>query len=70
MKPSFKSLFVGTALALLLGACASPPPPPPPIVPKPLERTCDTQEHTDVRGNMTAEGETTRVTTKTVCVTQ
>ncbi|MDR9750286.1 hypothetical protein RG836_02410 [Pseudomonas sp. SZMC_28357] len=70
MKPSLKPMLVSAALALLLSACASPPPPPPPIAPKPLERTCDTHEDTDVSGNMTAEGQTTRTTTRTVCVTQ
>lgn len=66
-------MFTPLTLALcvgILGGCASPPPPPPAAPPPPPERTCQTSDKTDVMGDMRAEGEVTRVTTTTHCVTQ
>ena len=57
-------------LCVILGGCASPPPPPPAAPPPPPERTCQTLDKTDVMGDVKAEGEVTRVTTTTRCVTQ
>ncbi|MDI2590674.1 hypothetical protein NYP20_17370 [Pseudomonas sp. N3-W] len=55
----------------MLSACASPPPPPPPpAAPPPPVRTCQTMDKTDVMGDMRADGQVTRVTTTTHCVTQ
>jgi hypothetical protein len=56
--------------ATFLGACASPPPPPPAAPPPTPQRTCDTSEATDVLGDVRADGQITRVTTTTRCVTQ
>jgi len=42
----------------------TPPPPPPP------EKTCQTSDSTQVMGDMRAEGQVTRETTVTRCVTQ
>ncbi|MGF6330259.1 hypothetical protein ABH909_003137 [Pseudomonas sp. BS3782 TE3695] len=61
------SLVLCTAI---LGGCASPPPPPPAAPPPPPVRTCQTSENTDVQGDMRAEGQVTRTTTLTRCVTQ
>ncbi|WP_170930025.1 MULTISPECIES: hypothetical protein [unclassified Pseudomonas] len=54
----------------LLGGCASPPPPPPALPPPEPVRTCQTLENTDVSGDMYADGQVTRHTTTTRCVTQ
>jgi hypothetical protein len=57
--------------AAILGGCASPPPPPPATPPPPPERTCQTLDKTDVLGDVRDEnGEVTRVTTTTRCITQ
>ncbi|MGF0238383.1 hypothetical protein ACQR3P_05755 [Rhodococcus sp. IEGM1300] len=56
--------------AVVLGGCASPPPPPPPAPPPPLVRTCATTESTDVQGDARADGQVTRMTTLTRCITQ
>lgn len=57
--------------AALLGGCASPPPPPPAAPPPIPQRTCETSEKTDVLGDVRAEeGQVTRETTATRCVTQ
>lgn len=67
-----KRIFTPLALcAVILGGCASPPPPPPMAPPPPPERTCQTNDKTDVMGDVRAEnGEVTRNTTTTRCVTQ
>ncbi|MFJ4196020.1 hypothetical protein [Pseudomonas sp. NPDC089534] len=54
----------------LLGGCSSPPPPPPAVPPPEPVRTCQTLENTDVSGDMYADGQVTRHTTTTRCVTQ
>ena len=56
------------AIAILSG-CASPPPPPV-VVQAPPVKTCNTAENTEVLGQARAEGEVTRVTTTTRCITQ
>lgn len=56
--------------AIVLNGCASPPPPPPVAPPPPVERTCETVDKTDVMGDARAEGQVTRETTLTRCVTQ
>lgn len=58
--------------AVILSGCASPPPPPPPAAPPPppAVRTCQTMDKTDVMGDVLADGQVTRVTTTTRCVTQ
>jgi len=70
MKTPGKRVFAPLALcAAILGGCASPPPPPPPLPPP--QRTCETMDKTDVLGDVRADnGEVTRVTTTTRCVTQ
>ncbi|MFJ2714523.1 hypothetical protein ACIOZM_27235 [Pseudomonas sp. NPDC087346] len=56
---------------VLLSGCASPPPPPPAAPPPPPVRICQTLENTDVLGEMRGpDGQVTRVTTTTRCVTQ
>jgi len=73
MKSLGKRVFAPMSLvfcAMILGGCASAPPPPPAAPPPPPERTCQTLDKTDVMGDMRAEGEVTRVTTTTRCVTQ
>jgi hypothetical protein len=65
MKTLGKRIFTPLSLvlyAVILAGCTSPPPPP--------ERTCQTSDKTDVLGDIRAEGEVTRVTTTTRCVTQ
>ncbi|KJZ37756.1 hypothetical protein VC34_24645 [Pseudomonas fluorescens] len=73
MKSLGKRTFTTLSFALwiaILGGCASPPPPPPAAPPPPPVRTCQTTENTDVQGDMRAEGQVTRETTLTRCVTQ
>jgi hypothetical protein len=54
----------------ILGGCSSPPPPPA-VTPPPPERTCQAMDKTDVLGDVRAEdGQVTRITTTTRCVTQ
>ncbi|MNE94454.1 hypothetical protein D3C80_1924180 [compost metagenome] len=61
------SLLFGLCVAAL-SSCASPPPPV--VVHAPPTKECSSTENTQVLGDARAEGEVTRVTTKTVCVTQ
>jgi hypothetical protein len=70
MKTLGKRVFAPLALCTaILGGCANPPPPPPPLPPP--ERTCETMDKTDVMGEARGDnGEVTRVTTTTRCVTQ
>jgi hypothetical protein len=73
MKSLGKRIVAPLSLAFftaILGGCASPPPPPPAAPPPPPERTCQTSENTEVQGDMRAEGQVTRHTTLTRCVTQ
>ncbi|MEZ1314867.1 hypothetical protein QIW53_02515 [Pseudomonas fluorescens] len=57
--------------AAILGGCASPPPPPPLAPPPAPVRTCQATDTTDVLGDVRgADGQVTRVTTTTRCVTQ
>jgi hypothetical protein len=66
-KRAFSPLSLAFCVAILSG-CSSPPPPPPPL--PPVERTCETLDKTDVMGDAKGEGEVTRVTTTTRCITQ
>jgi hypothetical protein len=52
-----------------LGGCASPPPPTV-VVQAPPVKTCSSNEDTQVLGDARVEGEVTRVTTTTRCITQ
>ena len=71
MKTLGKRVFAPLAFcAAILGGCSSPPPPPT-VTPPPPERTCQAMDKTDVLGDVRAEnGEVTRVTTTTRCITQ
>jgi hypothetical protein len=73
MKTLGKRVISPLSLALcvaILGGCSSPPPPPA-VTPPPPVRTCQAMDKTDVLGDVRAEnGEVTRVTTTTRCVTQ
>lgn len=68
-----KRVFLSVSFAFcaaVIAGCASPPPPPPAAAPPLPERTCETLEKTDVLGDARAEGQVTRETTLTRCVTQ
>jgi hypothetical protein len=73
MKTLGKRVISPLSLALcvaILGGCSSPPPPPA-VTPPPPVRTCQAMDKTDVLGDVRAEnGEVTRTTTTTRCVTQ
>ncbi|MBZ9784888.1 hypothetical protein K9857_25420 [Pseudomonas sp. REP124] len=72
MKTLGKRVFAPLALCTaLLAGCSSPPPPPPAAPPPAPVRTCQDMDKTDVLGDARDEnGEITRVTTTTRCVTQ
>jgi hypothetical protein len=71
MKSLGKRIFAPLSLcAIILGGCSSPPPPPPAAPPPPPEKTCQTSDSTQVMGDVRAEGQVTRETTVTRCVTQ
>lgn len=70
MHLSMRSALAALLLAFAaLGGCASPPPPPV-VVQAPPVKTCNSNEDTQVLGDARADGEVTRVTTTTRCVTQ
>lgn len=70
MHLSMRSALAALLLAFAaLGGCASPPPPPM-VVQAPPVKTCNSNEDTQVLGDARADGEVTRVTTTTRCVTQ
>jgi len=75
MKTLGKRVCTPLSLALctaILAACSSPPPPPPAAPPPVPVRTCGAPvDKTDVMGDVRGEnGEVTRVTTTTRCITQ
>ena len=66
MRSALAALFLAFAT---LGGCASPPPPPV-VVQAPPVKTCNSSDNTQVLGDARADGEVTRVTTTTRCITQ
>jgi hypothetical protein len=67
-KRAFSPLSLAFCIAILSG-CSSPPPPPPPL--PPVERHCEKLDNTEVLGEPRAEnGQVTRMTTTTRCITQ
>ncbi|WP_196373679.1 hypothetical protein [Pseudomonas fluorescens] len=73
MKTLGKRVISPVSLAFcvaILAGCASPPPPPA-VTPPPPERTCQAMDKTDVLGDVRGEdGQVTRITTTTRCITQ
>lgn len=69
LRSAFAPLLLPLCAVAVLSGCASPPPPPV-VVQAPPVKTCNTAQDTQVLGQARAEGEVTRVTTTTRCITQ
>lgn len=69
LRSAFAPLLLPLCAVAMLSGCASPPPPPV-VVQAPPVKTCNTAQDTQVLGQARAEGEVTRVTTTTRCITQ